>query len=79
MGFIAQEFDEVQTNNNAEYLNLVYKSNPDKLEIKQAALIPILVKSIQELHEQMKELNNKVNSLTEENIKIKLQLNLNNN
>lgn len=60
-----------------EYLDLVYKSNADKLEIKQNALIPILVKSIQELHEQMKELNNKVNSLTEENIKIKQLLNNN--
>jgi hypothetical protein len=77
VGFIAQEFDEVQTNNNVEYLDLVYKSNPNKLEIKQGALIPILVKSVQELHEQMKELNNKVNSLTEENIKIKQLLNIN--
>jgi hypothetical protein len=46
-GFIAQELQEVQTG--AEYLDLVYDSNPDQLEVKQGKLIPVLVKAIQEL------------------------------
>ena len=29
-GFIAQEFDEIQKTENAEWLNLVLKDNPDK-------------------------------------------------
>jgi len=46
-GFIAQELQEAQTG--AEYLDLVYDSNPDQLEVKQGKLIPVLVKAIQEL------------------------------
>ncbi|MBK7160923.1 MAG: hypothetical protein IPH77_20860 [Ignavibacteria bacterium] len=30
--FISQELDEVQTNENADWLNLVLKDNPEKLE-----------------------------------------------
>jgi hypothetical protein len=48
-GFIAQQLDEVQTNNNVQYLNLVYKSNPDKLEATPGNLLPVIVKSIQDL------------------------------
>jgi len=50
-GFIAQELQEVQTG--AEYLDLVYDSNPDKLEATQGNLIPVLVKAIQELSAQV--------------------------
>lgn len=52
VGFIAQQLDEIQQKNNAEYLNLVYKSNPDKLEIATTNLIPIMIKAIQELSSQ---------------------------
>lgn len=69
-GFIAQEFDEVQQNNNAEYLNLVYKPNPEKIEITPNNLLPVIVKAIQDLsneNKQLKErvetLENKINSL----------------
>jgi hypothetical protein len=48
-GFIAQELDEVQTNENAEWLNLVLKDNPDKLEATPGNLLPIVVKAVQEL------------------------------
>jgi hypothetical protein len=49
-GFIAQELmaaeDEAAL---AEYLQLTYRDNPDKLEATQGRLIPILVKAVQEL------------------------------
>lgn len=48
-GFIAQELDEVQTKEHTEWLNLVLKSNPDKLEATPGNLLPIMVKAIQEL------------------------------
>jgi len=51
-GFIAQELDEVQTKNNAEWLNLVLKNNPDKLEATPGNLLPVMVKAIQELKEE---------------------------
>jgi hypothetical protein len=48
-GFIAQELDEVQTTQNAEWLNLVLKDNPEKLEATPGNLLPVMVKAIQEL------------------------------
>lgn len=62
-GFIAQELDESQQKFNAEWLNLVYKSNPEKLEANYGNLIPILVKAIQDLDFKNKELMDKINSL----------------
>jgi len=55
-GFIAQELDEVQTTHNAEWLNLVLKDNPERLEATWGNLLPIMVKAIQELHEENKNL-----------------------
>lgn len=48
-GFIAQELMEAQAKHNAEWLELVYESNPEKLEATPGKLIPVLVKAIQEL------------------------------
>lgn len=48
-GFIAQELEEIQHKENAEWLNLVFKNNPDKLEATYGNLLPIMVKAIQEL------------------------------
>jgi len=48
-GFIAQDFKQVQEDNDADYLKLVLESNPDKLEASPGKLIPILVKAIQDL------------------------------
>ena len=48
-GFIAQEVDEAATAAGADWMNLVYKSNPEKLEMTPGKLIPVLVKAIQEL------------------------------
>ncbi len=51
-GFIAQEFDEVQNSEHAEWLNLVLKDNPDKWEATYGNLLPVMVKAIQELKEE---------------------------
>lgn len=48
-GFIAQEFDEVQTSENAEWLNLVLKDNPEKWEATYGNLLPVIVKAVQDL------------------------------
>jgi hypothetical protein len=48
-GFIAQDLKEVQEKHDMKYLNLVYESNPEKLEATPGNLLPPLVKSVQEL------------------------------
>ena len=48
-GFISQELDEAQTTENADWLNLVLKDNPEKLEATYGNLLPVMVKAIQEL------------------------------
>ena len=55
-GFIAQELDEVQTSENADWLNLVLKDNPEKLEATPGNLLPIIVKAIQDLKKENDEL-----------------------
>jgi len=55
-GFIAQELDEAQTSENAEWLNLVLKDNPEKLEATPGNLLPIIVKAIQDLKKENDEL-----------------------
>ncbi len=57
-GFIAQDFQQVQKDNDADYLGLVLESNPDKLEATPGKLIPILVKAIQELKMEVETLKN---------------------
>lgn len=49
-GFIAQELDEIQTTQNAEWLNLVLKDNDEKWEATPGNLLPVMVKAIQELN-----------------------------
>ncbi|MDP2303939.1 MAG: tail fiber domain-containing protein [Ignavibacteria bacterium] len=55
-GFIAQEFDEIQTGENAEWLHLVLKTNPEKFEASAGNLLPIIVKAIQDLKKENDEL-----------------------
>ena len=55
-GFIAQDFQEVQKNNNADYLGLVHDNNPEKLEASYGKLVPVLVRAIQELKKEIEEL-----------------------
>ena len=49
VGFIAQELQSAMPNNENEILDLVYESNPERIEAKYGNLIPILTKAIQEL------------------------------
>ena len=59
-GFIAQDLKKAQEDaEKAEVLKLVYEENPEKLEASYGKLIPILVKAIQELSEEVKQLKNK--------------------
>lgn len=59
-GFIAQDLKKSQEDAElAETLKLVYEENPDKLEASYGKLVPILVKAIQELSEEMEILKNK--------------------
>ena len=61
-GFIAQELDAAQQEFDAEeYLQLVLKNNPDKLEASPGKLIPMLVKAVQELSAEVKDLKEMVN------------------
>jgi hypothetical protein len=55
VGFIAQELKELQEAENATYLNLVYESNPEKLEATPGNLLVPLIKAVQELSEKVKQ------------------------
>lgn len=55
-GFIAQELLDAVGEDGNEILDLVYKSNPERYEVSYGNLIPVLVKSIQELSLKVKEL-----------------------
>lgn len=70
-GFIAQELDEVQQTENAQWLNLVLKDNPEKLEATYGNLLPVIVKAVQELKEENDQLKEKNDQLAEENMKLK--------
>lgn len=48
-GFIAQDLQQAQVRTNTVVPNLVYDENPERLEAAPGALIPILVRAIQEL------------------------------
>ena len=64
-GFIAQEVLTVEEKHNlSENFKLVYKTNPDKLEISSWNLLPIMVKSLQDLSNKNKELKERIKNLT---------------
>ncbi|HEY3249699.1 MAG TPA: tail fiber domain-containing protein, partial [Ignavibacteria bacterium] len=69
-GFIAQEFDEVQNSENAEWLKLVLKDNPEKWEATPGNLLPVMVKAIQELNEENQKLKIKNQNLEERLVKM---------
>jgi hypothetical protein len=63
-GFIAQEVLAVEEKyNTRNWLKMVNDENPDQLVLGPAALIPIMVKALQELSEQVEELKAKVAEL----------------
>jgi hypothetical protein len=71
-GFIAQELDTVQMSENVEWLNLVLKDNPDRVEATAGNLLPIIVKAIQDLKKENDQLKvkNEVAQVANENLKI---------
>jgi hypothetical protein len=66
-GFIAQELDETLNTNDLNYLNLVHKSNPEKLEITQGNLLPIAINAIKNLSIEVKDLKSTIEKLKEQN------------
>ena len=64
-GFIAQQLEQVQSNNDAEYLGLVDKSDPNKLRITTGGLIPVIIKALQDLSKENEELKARVLLLEE--------------
>ena len=59
------EYDPFTENNElpAWILNLVFDENPDKLEISYWNLLPILVKSLQELSAKNQQLKQRINNI----------------
>jgi len=60
-GFIAQDLQQTQIDHEV-IPGLVYAENPEKLEAGYGKLIPILVKAIQELNEQVRSLQAALNA-----------------
>ena len=60
IGFIAQDLQKVQEESGIHVPGLVFNDNPDKLESSYGTLLPLLVKSIQELSQEIKELKSEL-------------------
>ncbi len=65
-GFIAQELDSVQSAEDADWLGLVLKDNPEKMEATYGNLLPVIVKAIQEMKEMNDDLRSANTALAEE-------------
>lgn len=62
-GFIAQELQEAESAVGVVVPNLVYDKNPERLEVGQGALLPVMVKAIQELNNLVRSLSLEVADL----------------
>ena len=63
IGFIAQELKEMMEQTDTKYLNLVYESNPEKLEATPQNLFVPAIKAIQELNSKVKNLESRIFAL----------------
>jgi hypothetical protein len=63
IGFIAQELKAACGDNGNEILDLVYESNPERLEVRYGNLIPVLTKAIQELKAENNALSERLSAL----------------
>jgi len=64
IGFTAQNLKKGQEKLNINIPNLVNEDDPNRLLVGQGYLIPILVKSVQELSQQLNDTNKKLEELT---------------
>ena len=62
-GFLAQELQTAMTDNANDVLDLVYESNPDRLEVKMGKLVPMLTQAIKELKAEVDTLKAEVAAL----------------
>jgi trimeric autotransporter adhesin len=60
-GFIAQDLQKAQEDNGAPWVNAVLESNPERLEAAPGKLLPIAIKAIQELSEQVQLMKSSLN------------------
>jgi hypothetical protein len=68
IGFIAQDLQQAQLDSNLTIPNLVCNMNSDSLGITQSTLIPILVKSIQELKVTIDHLKSRLRKVEQNNL-----------
>ena len=61
-GFVAQEIQEILDQTETNYTGLVDTNNPDQYTVAQSNLIPILVKAVQELSAEVKQLKQQLNN-----------------
>ena len=62
-GFIAQDLQDAEDSFDTKVPNLVCDENPDKLEASYGALLPIMVKAIQDLKEIVMKQQDEINDL----------------
>ena len=55
-GFIAQDLQAAQSESDADYLNMVLDTNPDRLEAAYGKLIPVLVQAVKDLKAEIETL-----------------------
>lgn len=74
MGFIAQDLQQVQEETGIVVPGLVSDSNPDRLEASYGTLLPIMVKSIQDLSAKLTTSEAKITELETKNTELQSQL-----
>ena len=53
-GFLAQDLLEAQSDDDAEFLNLVLQANPDRLEASYGRLMPVVVQALKDVSAELK-------------------------
>jgi hypothetical protein len=53
-GFLAQDLLEAQSDDDAEFLNLVLQANPDRLEASHGRLMPVVVQALKDVSAELK-------------------------
>jgi outer membrane murein-binding lipoprotein Lpp len=74
VGFIAQDLQQVQKDTGMKIPNLVYDDDPEKLTVTHTTLLPLLVKSIQELSQDNKRMNTEIQELSQDNKRMNTEI-----